>query len=113
MTKQHSSGETVPISGIYSVVHREHRLPHEVTLLEGQRFPACSKCGVEVRFAIARPVDGTQDTRGRILLYKLTELGADSPEGFGTPEHNSEDEQQLTKETKRRGQAKAHKKGKL
>jgi hypothetical protein len=41
--RKFASGEAVPKSGIYSVVHRQHRLPHEVTMLAGQMFPACGK----------------------------------------------------------------------
>ncbi len=76
MTRQYISGDTVPESGIYRVAHHEHRLPHEVTLLEGQRFPACSKCDLAVRFSLLRQVSGIHDRREQILLYRLPEVEA-------------------------------------
>lgn len=50
----HRTGEEISESGIYRVHHGQHRLPHEVTLLSGKRFPRCSKCGEEVRFELLR-----------------------------------------------------------
>src|SRR3569623_1634821 len=44
------TGQNVPESGIYRVVHAEHRLPHEVTLLRGEAFPRCAKCADQVEF---------------------------------------------------------------
>src|SRR6266498_5856787 len=73
-----TSGEVVPDSGIYTVTHAEHRLPHQVTLLQGQHFPACSKCGHAVRFHLVRPAVGLHDRREQILLYKLPELEIDA-----------------------------------
>lgn len=43
--------ELVPKSGVYYVSHASHRLPAEVALLKGQRFPRCSQCYDEVSFA--------------------------------------------------------------
>lgn len=37
------TGEPIPESGIYRVIHKAHRLPHEVTLVWGQAFPRCAK----------------------------------------------------------------------
>jgi hypothetical protein len=54
--KTFETGQVVPQSGVYSVVHAEHRLPHEVTLLRADTFPPCSKCGVHVKFKLLRSV---------------------------------------------------------
>lgn len=45
-------GDTVVQSGIYRAVHVAHRLPHLTTVLAGQRFPTCRKCGNEARFEL-------------------------------------------------------------
>lgn len=52
--RQYSTGEAVPVSGIYNVVHSEHRVPHEVILISGDRFPRCSKCDRLVKFELLR-----------------------------------------------------------
>src|SRR3954447_25336518 len=51
-----NTGEIVPQSGIYQVIHTEHRLPHEVTLLRSNPFPPCAQCGSEVNFKLLRAV---------------------------------------------------------
>lgn len=66
------------VTGIYRVIHSAHRLPHEVVILQGERFPRCSKCSESVRFqllqaVIERPVPG----QFRIALYELPEIEAD------------------------------------
>ncbi len=35
----YATGQKVPASGIYEVRHREHQLPHEVTLLKDETSP--------------------------------------------------------------------------
>jgi hypothetical protein len=64
-------------SGIYRVVHRKHRLPHEVTLLRDQIFPRCAKCHEQVEFWLVRGVEFPE--RGKefsthIYLYELPVL---------------------------------------
>ena len=57
-------GEKAPQSGIYKVLHYQHRLYHEVTILAGQSLPACRHCGQEVRFQLvssAVPVEDDAD----------------------------------------------------
>jgi hypothetical protein len=54
--RKYRPGDVVPESGIYRVMHDSHRLMHEATLLEGQRFPLCKKCNHDVRFELRRPV---------------------------------------------------------
>jgi len=71
MAEQFKTGQVVPHSGIYQVSHSEHRLPHEVTLLRGNSFPPCSKCGNNVVFRLLRAV--TVD-RFSVTLNSLPEL---------------------------------------
>jgi hypothetical protein len=54
--KQHRPGALVPESGVYRVIHDSHRLMHEATLLEKDRFPICKQCGRSVRFELRRAV---------------------------------------------------------
>jgi hypothetical protein len=71
MAEQYKTGETVPHSGIYQVRHSEHRLPHEVTLLRGNTFPPCSKCGNNVIFSLQRAVSVD---RFSITLHAIPEM---------------------------------------
>jgi len=75
--------ETVPQSGIYRVLHKKHRLPHEVTLLKDQQFPRCSKCKNAVVFELVRAAQvETEVTTGqsiRIYLYELPVFEEDQP----------------------------------
>ncbi|HEV2991813.1 MAG TPA: hypothetical protein VG759_25480 [Candidatus Angelobacter sp.] len=45
-------GEAVPKSGIYRVLHKNHRDPHETSLQSEQVFPACKQCGTMVKFEL-------------------------------------------------------------
>jgi hypothetical protein len=57
-------GDKAPQSGIYEVRHNDHRDHHQVTLKEGQAFPACRTCGDKVRFILLRaatPVEADAD----------------------------------------------------
>ena len=56
MRTKHKPGEVVPASGIYRVIHESHRLMHEATLLESDRFPLCRQCKRGVRFELRRAV---------------------------------------------------------
>ncbi len=51
-TRRFIPGHTVPRNGVYRVLHAKHRAAHEVTLLEGQKFPECRRCGDDVRFEL-------------------------------------------------------------
>lgn len=44
------AGQSIPETGLYRVFHAEHRLSHEVILLQGEIFPRCSVCGNDVHF---------------------------------------------------------------
>lgn len=48
------TGALVPESGVYAVRHSEHRLPAEVTLLHGHRFPSCEACEEPVTYRLRR-----------------------------------------------------------
>ena len=73
------TGEPIAESGIYRVIHKAHRLPHEVTLLKDQVFPRCAKCRDEVKFELVRAVsDRLNHQDFRIYLYELDEQGAGS-----------------------------------
>jgi hypothetical protein len=66
------SGDIAQETGIYRVFHAEHRLSHEVTVLQGEQFPICSKCSVQVHFELIRsaPLAG-RDGEFRIVLNSL------------------------------------------
>lgn len=70
------TGRPVLENGFYRVSHAQHRLPQEVTLLIGQSFPRCSKCGEPVYFELIRSVRflGMNGNRFKITLYELPEL---------------------------------------
>jgi hypothetical protein len=45
-------GGSVTRSGIYVAFHKEHRRPHDLLFLEGEKFPACNTCRNEVRYTL-------------------------------------------------------------
>jgi len=63
--RQFAPGDLVRNSGVYEVVHSDHRPRHESTLLAGTRFPACKVCGPEVRFQLVMAVKRPQATSQR------------------------------------------------
>jgi hypothetical protein len=75
MALLYKSSGIIPVSGIYQVIHAQHRLPHEVTLIDGQTFPPCAKCHEEVRFQLVRELPGlARERRGNVSLYSLPVL---------------------------------------
>jgi hypothetical protein len=75
MTILFKSGDTIPESGLYKVLHSQHRLPHQVTLVAGQAFPPCGKCRDEVRFELVRILPAlARERRGSVSLYSLPVL---------------------------------------
>jgi hypothetical protein len=48
-------GDRVPTTGIYTVKHYQHRLPHEVFAVEGDLFPVCRRCGKQISFMLMQP----------------------------------------------------------
>lgn len=66
------TGEQIPYSGIYKVFHASHRLPHEVTLLDGEIFPRCLKCDSSVEFQLIQQVSNILDKGAfRVVLFGL------------------------------------------
>ncbi|HEV7519527.1 MAG TPA: hypothetical protein VGP89_00395 [Candidatus Angelobacter sp.] len=78
MVQLFKSSDTIPESGVYRVIHANHRLPHEVTLIGGQVFPPCAKCHEEVRFELLRSLpELARERRGHVSLYSLPVLDDD------------------------------------
>ena len=77
------TGAVIPNNGIYRVFHSAHRLPHEVTLLKGAKFPKCQQCADAVTFELVRAVSLTRFS-WQVTLYELPvfeENGASSKTG--------------------------------
>lgn len=78
---RYKTGEEIPASGVYHVTHSAHRLPHEVMLLRGERFPKCQACSDAVGFRLLRAAQET--TRGEkrltfnVALYEIPVLDDD------------------------------------
>lgn len=88
MAAKFRTGDLVPQSGIYQVVHGEHRLPHEVTLLRANPFPPCAQCGNKVSFKLLR---GVTVDRFAITLNAIPELqGEAQPFSAAAGEEDSE-----------------------
>jgi hypothetical protein len=51
---QFRPGDQVPVTGIYSVMHYQHRVPHDVFATGGEEFPRCHRCGDRVSFALVQ-----------------------------------------------------------
>lgn len=83
----HSTDEIVPATGIYVVHHTDHRLPHEVILIAGDKFPRCSKCWAAVKFILVREARAGSENHP-VRVYELPDLDdedkkADSAEAKG------------------------------
>jgi hypothetical protein len=86
MAQLYKSSESIPVSGIYQVIHAQHRLPHEVTLIDGQIFPPCAQCHEEVRFQLVRELpDLARERRGNVSLYSLPVLDDEDDEEDAAP----------------------------
>lgn len=68
------TGTAVPQSGIYAVIHLSHRLPTQVALFKGERFPGCSKCRDVVGFELIRAVLALDILTGLSIPVALPEL---------------------------------------
>lgn len=69
------TGCTVPETGIYRVSHAQHRLPDEVTALQGQCFPRCSRCAEPVFYELLRSAPAAFRPNGfAVTLYELPEV---------------------------------------
>ena len=69
--EQFRCGDKILESGIYRVYHRNHRLPHEVTLLRDQLFPKCVKCEDSVYFELVRSAPDITLAPFKVALYAL------------------------------------------
>lgn len=79
---RHKTGEVIPASGIYRVHHDAHRLPHEVTLIEGYKFPRCQKCADDVQFEPVALAGSWKSGPSRtIILHELPEVPAEKING--------------------------------
>jgi hypothetical protein len=57
MAAEYKPGDTVPQSGIYRVTHdTNHTSPHEVTCVDGKKFPPCRGCS-HPRFTLVRAAE--------------------------------------------------------
>jgi hypothetical protein len=54
--RAYKPGQMVPISGMYTVIHLDHRSAHEVLAIRGDVFPACRICKAQVRFQITQVI---------------------------------------------------------
>jgi hypothetical protein len=52
LIKTFKPGDVAVETGVYRVSHAQHRLPHEVVVLRGDRFPRCAKCTGAVNFEL-------------------------------------------------------------
>lgn len=86
---RYNTGQAIPASGIYTVFHEQHRLPHEVTLLAGEIFPRCAKCGNLVEFVLDQSAqyapNSTQFPNRIFALPDLDEIQPPNPLRLGLP----------------------------
>jgi hypothetical protein len=73
---RYKTGHRIPQSGIYRVLHSEHRLPHDVTLLTGEDFPRCAQCGNDVQFELVRAAPDIKNRDFHVVVYELPERSA-------------------------------------
>jgi len=74
------SGDGVPITGVYTVTHYQHRLPHEVFAVADGIFPECRRCGKRVSFSVSQStirIDADQDFT---FSVKVDDFKTRSPE---------------------------------
>lgn len=73
---QFETGAVIPETGTYRVIHPAHRLPAEVTLVKGEKFPRCAKCADAVRFTLIQATPGKFIDQP-MAVYELPELDED------------------------------------
>jgi hypothetical protein len=73
---RYKTGHRIPQSGIYQVLHSEHRLPHDVTLLASEYFPRCAQCGNDVQFELVRAAPEINESDFHVVVYELPETAA-------------------------------------
>jgi translation initiation factor 2 beta subunit (eIF-2beta)/eIF-5 len=57
-------------SGIYQVMHRAHRVTHNVLVRARELFPRCKVCGDAVRFRLLKQVSQTKPVRAKRVRKK-------------------------------------------
>jgi hypothetical protein len=77
---RYKTGQTIPTSGIYNVVHAGHRIDHEVTLLSGEACPRCAKCGSAVTFELLKAAPDLNARPFPIHLYEIPDLDDGLPQ---------------------------------
>ena len=78
----HQTGQEVPQSGIYRVQHEAHRLPHEVALIAGNKFPRCGKCSKAVQFELLK-AEPNMAARANVIVHEITARERDEDERSG------------------------------
>ena len=73
---QFETGSVIPENGTYRVIHAAHRLPTEVTLVKGEKFPRCAKCADAVRFTLVQATPG-KFIYQPMAIYELPVLDED------------------------------------
>lgn len=72
---RYRTGLQIPFSGIYTVRHKYHRLPSEVTLLKGNSFPTCAQCDKPVQFDLVMGMAEPDTKFGfRVTLHAIPEV---------------------------------------
>jgi len=71
--RRYKTGERTPLTGIYKVTHKDHRLQHQVTIIGDEQFPRCAKCANDVFFELVRPAPTILES-DVIRIYKLPEV---------------------------------------
>lgn len=71
---RYRTGLKVPFSGIYNVIHKQHRLTHEVTLLKSNTFPRCAKCDKAVQFELIMGIAEPDSFGFRVVLNEIPEI---------------------------------------
>src|SRR3954467_9766740 len=62
--RKYKPGQPVPETGVYRVIHHQHRPEHDATLFRDEQFPPCGRCGEDVRFELvgkAVPIEDDSD----------------------------------------------------
>ena len=55
--EQYVPGLNAPVSGVYRVIHHEHRPVHNVVIIRGDVFPSCRNCHSRVCYVLFVEVD--------------------------------------------------------
>lgn len=69
-------GDRVPITGVYTAGHYQHRLPHDVFAMADDLFPECRRCGRRVSFSLSQStthIDADQDFAASVKLEDIKE----------------------------------------